>query len=183
MFSSNLPLDLDQKLQKQQGQEIRIMYLTPLKFLYHLLENSRIFQRSSGFEHAHVIGDSVMPENIFYIASGKVDPVYFRQIFSVIYIPLRFLRAVENHMSGSYNGVLLAFVKIKMGFSGRNIKDLEIQPSFRPVRGQPGTGIQMISAAASDDKRTAFVFEVYKGAVQVGGINIHAAAPFRICRG
>ena len=162
VVSADLPVDLDQKLQEQQGQKIGIMGLAALELLDHLAEKPCVFKRSPGGDHAHVIGDTVKPEYILDVAAGKMNPVDFCLFRAVIYIALRLFRAVDHHLPCSHHCVFFTFVKIEMGFSGCNIQDLEIQSSSGSVSRQLRAGIQMIGSAASHDERSALVFEIHQ---------------------
>ena len=111
-----------------------------------------------------------------------MNPIDFRFIHAVILIFLKFLRPVQNHVSGSHQRFVFLIVKMKMCGSGGNIQNLVVNPAAGSVCGQPGMVFQTICAAASDCQRLAFVFKVDQGIVQISGIDIHGNLPFRVLR-
>ena len=162
---------------KQKNKHFLIVVLTVLKLYDNTLENPFIFHRCADLENSFFIRKSILTQDIFYIATCKMNPVYFCLIFSIIFIFLKFLRSVQHNIAGGNNRFVIYIVKMKMPTTSSDIDDLIIQASLWTVGWQFWIAGKAISATASYNQWTTFVFEIHVGVIQITSIHIHRAAP------
>jgi len=63
-----------------------------------------------------IICKTISSQKIFDITSGKVYPVYFGLVNTIIFIFLRLLWTIKNHMAGSY--YFFPITEVEMRFAG-----------------------------------------------------------------
>ena len=116
---------------KQKNKHFLIVVLTVLKLYDNTLENPFIFHRCADLENSFFIRKSILTQDIFYIATCKMNPVYFCLIFSIIFIFLKFFRSVKYKVTGRNNRFVIYIIKMEMYTTSSDIYNLIIQTSSR----------------------------------------------------